>query len=300
MIQSLSGRQKKSALRKKRVFMILFFVVIILSWTFIRPIFLTVLDPFVSLYFKTSSSLYNTKEKTTAYFRTKEDSLSYIKQLEDENSRLHNKLALFENTNCLPSQVNILPTIHLATSTDTASTSNSKQPLDETSLLYDCDHLSVGSETKNLMSLKASPLLSAMSYLYDTVRLNKGQRDGVSEGDIVYTRGMVVVGKILSVTKSTSLALLYSRDGIETYGTEQKTSTSFKVTGNGGGSYLALIPRDVDIQENDKILLTENQDFILGTVASVTFDKQDVSKKVYIRGGFNPASLSLFYINKHE
>ena len=111
MIQSLSGRQKKSALRKKRVFMILFFVVIILSWTFIRPIFLTVLDPFVSLYFKTSSSLYNTKEKTTAYFRTKEDSLSYIKQLEDENSRLHNKLALFENTNCLPSQVNILPTI---------------------------------------------------------------------------------------------------------------------------------------------------------------------------------------------
>ncbi len=299
MIQSLSGRQKQSALRKKRLVMILFFALLLLSWTFIRPVFLTALDPFISLYFKTATSLYNTKEKTVAYFRTKEDSLLYIKQLEDENSRLHNKLGLFENNACIPVRQGN-PIIVTSTSTNMTSTLESIKIPDESPSLDDCHRENADLETKNLISLKASPLLSAMSFLYDTVRLNKGERDGIIEGDIVYTRGMIVIGKILSVTKSSSLALLYSRDGIETYGTEQKTRTSFKVTGNGAGSYVALIPREVNIEENDKILLTEDQDFILGTVASVTFDKQDVSKKVYIRGGFNPASLSLFYINKHE
>ncbi len=275
---------------------------------------MVIVDPFISTYFKSSSSIYTGYEKTKAFFSTKEESLQYIKELEDENSRLHNKLSYYEHTDCgqtLTTQVSKVetetPILNTSTSTQGSSTVTSligkattTTQKKETEIVVDPCVLVNSVPFEKIPMVRASPLLSSLSYLFDTVRLNKGFQSGVEEGAIVYTRGMVAVGKVLSVSNSSSLVLLYSKDTVETYGSLQKDSSSFKVIGNGGGTYIALVSRDTEVNVGETVLLTENQDFALGIVKEVSFLKQDVSKKILIEGGFNPAQLSVFYISTHE
>ncbi len=253
--------------------------VIIFSWFFLRPLFLVVADPFILLYSKTKTSLYSSGQRTKAFFTTKEESLRYIHELEEENSRLHNALSLIEHENCTP-----LPRFDEVGASSTDFT------------LLDPCVMSALSKKPNEVILKVSPMTAPVSALYDTVRISKGSVDGIVADDLVYTRGRVVVGKVVSTTRNTSLVLLYAKDGTETFGTLKGNDTSFKVVGNGGSSYIALLPRDVQVKEGDTALLTENQDFALGTVVSVTFLKQDVSQKVYIKGGFNPSALGALYV----
>lgn len=282
MIPSLSDNKKRIAKQRKRVYLISFTVFFVLTWVFFKPALLVVLDPISAVYFKTASALYTVKEKTSTYFSTKERLKDYVTELEDENSRLHNRLALYENDGCHVENVGSESSLTGTTTT-----------------LGVCPTLLLQTKERGVAT-KASPLLSTVSYLFDTVRLNKGAKDGVFEGDIVYARGRVALGKVLSTTPTTSLVLLFSKDGIETYGSLREKGTTFKVFGNGGGSYVALVPREVEVKVGDNVLLTEDQDFSIGTVASVAFLKQDVSKKVFIRGAFHPSKLSAFYITTHD
>ncbi len=245
-----------------------------------RPLFLVVADPFILLYTKTKTSLYVTKERTKAFFTTKEESLRYIHELEEENSRLHNALALLEHKDCsaLPPE-----------KTEQSASSTELVP-------FDPCMLALLSKKEDETVLMVSPITAPVASLYDTFRINKGSVDGVLPENLVYTRGRIALGKVVSTTRNTSLVLLYAKDGTETFGTLKGNDTSFKVIGNGGGSYIALLPRDVLVKEGDTVLLTEDQDFALGTVESVAFLKQDVSQKVYIRGGFNPSAFGALYV----
>lgn len=252
---------------------------LLLSWFFARPLFLVVADPFILVYSKTKTSLYVSGQRARAFFTTKEESLQYIHELEEENSRLHNALSLLEHEDCT-----LLP---LLEDVDASSTEGG---------FSDPCLLSLLSKKPNEITLKVSPMTAPVAALYDTVRISKGSVDGIEPDDLVYTRGRVVVGKVVSTTRNTSLVLLYAKDGTETFGTLKGNDTSFKVVGNGGGSYIALLPRDVFVKAGDTALLTEDQDFALGTVVSVSFLKQDVSQKVYIKGGFNPSALGALYV----
>jgi cell shape-determining protein MreC len=300
-MQSLSDRNRRKTLERKRFLLIFVSVCLVLSWTFLRPAFLTVFDPLLSLYGKTTSFIFLNLEKTKTFFTSKEELLAYTKELEEENSQLQNRVSLYENSKChqetiVEKQEDKNEIVSLV-STSTASTTTKILDSEEK---YDPCLFSRMEIAENTITIRASPLLSGISYLFDTIRLNKGEVDGVHEGDVVYTRGMIAIGKVHSVTKSSSLVLLYSKDKNETFGTISESDTSFKVIGVGGGSYVALVPREVNIEEGKTVLLTEDQTFSLGKVVSVVFNKEDVSKKVFIKGGFNPAQLSVYYITIHE
>lgn len=298
MIRSLSDKNKKKTIIKRRILLTVIVLFIVVSWFLVRPLFLVIADPFISLYSKTSSTVYTNFEKTKALFSTKENSLVYIKELEEENSRLHNKLAFYEHTEC-PHRESLSVVVQserdvslTSTSTVASTTSSQLQEIIQTDPCVE----SKRSHLDNEVVLRVSPLLASFSFLYDTLRINKGESDGILVNDLVYTRGMVIVGKVVSTTKNSSLVLLYSKDKTESYGMLLSGTSSFKVIGGGGGSYIALVPRDMEVKQDDTVLLAENEDYAFGNVVSISFLKEDVSKKVFIRGGFNPSSLLPLYV----
>jgi cell shape-determining protein MreC len=299
MIQSLSDRNRKKSLQNKRVILIGASLLLLSFWFFLKPLFLTFFDPILSAYVGVRSSALTSFEKTRTFFITKEKSLTYIKELEEENSRLHNALARFQYDPCLNQFEergnNILGKV--ATTSLALSSSSEKEgaSVNDKAFLDPCIHREK-MRAKEEVVLKVSPLVSPLSSLYDTVRINKGEGAGVQIGDAVYTRGRIVIGKVVSLTRNTALVRLYAKDGAETYGTLSDSGASFKVVGNGAGSYKAKISKDIEVDEGDIVLLTESQELALGTVASVSFEKEDVAKTLYIKGGFNVSRLGALYV----
>lgn len=305
MIQSLSDRQRHKKTKIKRVILISLTAFLVVFWVFLRPVFLFVADPLILLYGNVSGSLYTKYQKVQTFFTSKDKTLSYVRALEEENSRLHNKLALLEHSDCLPQKIegNKREDIDIdVASTASASTSMIGTTTHQVASLFDPCLLARKQQSHEITDsgfMQVSPMLSHLSYIFDTMRISKGATDGVEEGDMVFTRGMIVIGKVLSVSKHSSLVELYSKEGIESYGT-LLSGDSFKVNGIGGGSYEAYIPKDVAVSVGEKILFTWDQDLALGEVVAVESEKQDVSQKVSIRGGFNPAKLPVMYIKNHE
>lgn len=296
MIQSLSDKNRKKRLQNKRAILIFISLLLLASWFFLRPLFLRVFDPLLYTYFGAKSSTLTTLERTKAFFVSKEKSLAYIKELEEENSRLHNAMAKLEYSACLGKRDNVwsvsTPEKTVATSTDATEGIISVS----TSTTIDPCALASASPLNENVTLRVSPMVSPISSLYDTLRINKGESAGVQIDDIVYTRGRIAIGKVVSLTRNTALVRLYSKDGLESYGTLMQGVASFKIIGNGAGSYKAKIPKDISVKEGDVILLTENQELALGVVSLVSFEKEDVAKTVYIKGGFSVGALGPLYV----
>lgn len=77
--------------------------------------------------------------------------------------------------------------------------------------------------------------------MYKTALLNKGFRDGVEVGAIVYTSNMNVVGRVSEVFNRTCKVDLSSKEGNEVSGILESTGEVLKLTGIGSGSYVGYI-----------------------------------------------------------
>ncbi len=300
MIQSLSDKNKKKNVRYRRIVLIGSTAVLLGSWFFLKPLFLTVFDPILSLYFGARSTLYITAEKTKTFFISKEKSLLYIKELEAENSRLHSALARAEYNPCAtvvtPFITTATSSFTLGTATTTENVQNEKIEGASTKQLFNPCVLVEQSKQEQEVTVMVSPVTSPLASLYETFRINKGENEGIVIDDIVYTRGRIAVGKVVSVTRNTALVRLFSKDSAENLGTLIGGQASFKVIGNGAGTFKAKVPKDIPVSEGDAVLLTENQELSLGTVSLISFEKEDVAKVLYIKGGFNYSAMGVLYV----
>jgi cell shape-determining protein MreC len=143
----------------------------------------------------------------------------------------------------------------------------------------------------------ASSLAQDVTRVYATLILSKGFGEGVEVGDKVYLRGRQVVCFIKDVYARTSQCELFSGFGNTVEGVTASSSVNITLEGRGG-HYIANIVRDTDVIIGEKILLREDQSFILGEVAEVFNNDQDTSWHLLIRGAYNPAASSLYYIQK--
>lgn len=142
------------------------------------------------------------------------------------------------------------------------------------------------------------PIMRDITTMYSTVLLSKGFKDGVEENDMVYIRGRNPACVIYSVSDKTSLCKFLSASGVVTEGVTSSSSIVLSLSGNGGGSFIADIPRGTDVTIGDTVYLASDKTMELGNIVDVNRDDQATSWKVYIRSMYNPVTSSVFYLKK--
>ncbi len=150
-------------------------------------------------------------------------------------------------------------------------------------------------------SVIAYSLGSEDNIAYDTFIINVGHVDGVTEGSLVYTRGLQPIGKIKEIHKNSSLVELLSKDGTEITGILEKSNERISLVGMGGGAYKANIKNTVIAQGlnvGDKIYYGEDTNMTIGQVASIEKEKDADTSILYIRGYYNPSSQSIFFVDR--
>jgi cell shape-determining protein MreC len=140
------------------------------------------------------------------------------------------------------------------------------------------------------------PIAEDITKIYSTVLLSKGYKDGVESGSIAYLRGMQPACEILEVYDTTSLCELLSKSGRLTEGVTSSSSVLVMLEGQGGGNFIAHVPKATTITPGEEVLMRSNQAYVLGTVVSVEEEQQATGAKVYVRGSYNPVHSSLFYL----
>lgn len=256
----LSDRKKSRLQYKYYIVVVLVLGVIVYFWTGIRSALLPYSEPVAVKYGLSKSYTKAAPSSFFTFFSSKYTLASKNKELELSVERLENELAL----------------------------RNSK--LRE---LYSIESNSISTSTRVIVMY---PLLEDITSVYSTVLLSKGFKDGVTVDMVVYIRGRQPVCVIKEVYTSTSLCKLFSAYGESIEGV--LGDVTLYVKGDGGGTYLADIPRGTVITDGDPVYLKRDQSMVLGNVVSVTRDDQAAFWKVYIRGAYNPTNSHIFYTNQ--
>lgn len=135
------------------------------------------------------------------------------------------------------------------------------------------------------------------------VLLNKGTREGVSEGDIVVTVEGVLVGKVDKVARNFSRVLFVS---------DPEFKITLKVMSSGitgiargalnDGMYLDFIVQEDEIKEGDLLVSTGNDLFpsalVVGSVDHVEINATQMFKKVRIRPAVEDVKLGRVLVVK--
>lgn len=143
------------------------------------------------------------------------------------------------------------------------------------------------------------PLMEDSTKLYSTILLSKGYKDGVEEGSVVYVRGMQPVCTIVNVYDRTSLCELLSKGKKVTEAVTVSGTIMLSISGQGGGSFIADVPKTTPVSVGDDIYLRSNPALKIGSIVSIKEDDQSTGMKLYIRGIYNPVTSSVFYLNTH-
>lgn len=100
----------------------------------------------------------------------------------------------------------------------------------------------------------ATILLRPPGTPYDTLLIDRGSRDGVTEGNRVSAGGTTVVGRVSEVFEESARVLLFSSPGVSYEGVIAGKIT-FSVEGQGGGSLRGEVPVGSEVAVGDHVLL---------------------------------------------
>jgi cell shape-determining protein MreC len=259
----LSGKaaQKRKTIRYGLYGLV--FVLIIIFWTSLKKTVFPIVEPFIISYKSTKVSVGGISEFFITYVTTREVLVKKDKELEIVIERLENELA---EKNAKLKELGI-----------------------------------AGEENKQVgnVAIIMYPLVQDITKLYSTILLSKGFKDGVDVGDYIYVRGLQPVCIVQEVYTNTSLCKLLSAGGVETEAVAEGTSTlAFVLTGRGGGTFIAHVPRDTSISIGESVYLRSDQSMKIGEVTDVIHNNQDTSWHVVVRGMYNPVTSSIFYLHK--
>ncbi len=250
---------------KKYKFIIIGFILLILSfyfWSPIRKFIYPVIDPAVH-------GAYVVQNGSTSYFKNFFSYFYLRNYFVNRISSLEGNIERLENEN--------------ASLTESLKEFQDKKEFDL-------------ADTSKVIILY--PIIRDYSGIYSSAVLSKGFSDGVEAGALVYLRGMEPVGTITEVHDKTSVMTPFSASNIKTDAVIKGKDLNLSLTGAGGGSFVAELPKNVDISVGDEVFYGEDQKMKLGTVVTVKNDLESVSEVIFIRGEYNPMKANIFYITK--
>ncbi|MEI6810836.1 MAG: rod shape-determining protein MreC [Candidatus Nomurabacteria bacterium] len=259
-------------IKKRRQLLSLFLItasllVLSFSWIQIRSNLSPVAEPIVITSNKFLRSIINFPYVVTNYFRSRDSYEVQKINLQNNIEELENKIALLQAEN------NSLKGIEIK-----INESGVKEAVKPNIILY--------------------PLAEDITRLYSTILLSKGFKDNIKENMIVYIRGRQPVCEIEELHPTTSLCRLLSASGNTIEGVTTDTKENITLTGDGGGNFLALLPKESNFIVGESVMYKTDQTMKLGTIVDIKKDPQDIFVRVYVRGSYNPLTSSLFYVDK--
>jgi cell shape-determining protein MreC len=115
--------------------------------------------------------------------------------------------------------------------------------------------------------LKKPPFTAYDSYIIDV-----GENNGVKIGNKVYASGNILIGNIAEVNNNSSKVNLYSSFGNKFDILIGQNNIEAIATGNGGGTFISIIPRDIKVLEGDIIVVPDIVNSVFGRVAKILID----------------------------
>lgn len=122
---------------------------------------------------------------------------------------------------------------------------------------------------------------------FDTFLLDIGSMAGIKNGDIVLGGQNIALGKAAETYPYSSKIKGFSSAGETTDAFLGPENIPVQLKGLGGGSYLAELPRDLDVREGDAAVLPGSDGFILSYVESKEENLADSFQKLYLRSPIN-------------
>lgn len=107
---------------------------------------------------------------------------------------------------------------------------------------------------------------------YDSLVLDKGSKDGIEEGAVVYAPGNRPIGTVMRTASFTSVVALFSSPGIESFVYVRGPNIFVKAIGRGGSVFDVEIPEGVEVAVGDTVLMPTLSPAFLGTIATVRND----------------------------
>jgi cell shape-determining protein MreC len=139
--------------------------------------------------------------------------------------------------------------------------------------------------------IAASVLMRPPETPYDLIIIDVGEDDLVTVGDRVLLPKAGIIGHVVESFNKQSKVLLYTSNGEETNAYLERGDVSIKLVGIGGGGFEFFVPRDIEVEEGDRVVTADIKAELLGTVVSVSLDTTDSEKRVLVSGVANISSL---------
>lgn len=133
---------------------------------------------------------------------------------------------------------------------------------------------------------------------YDSLVIEFGPNSPVAVGARVYAEGDAALGEIAEVNGTTAIARLYSTAGTEVDGTMDRTNVEHKAQGTGGGSFELKVPKEVDIQVGDKLVMPGLRPKVLGIVRQIDSRPSDSFQHALIKSPVNIFQLEWVMIER--
>jgi cell shape-determining protein MreC len=134
---------------------------------------------------------------------------------------------------------------------------------------------------------------------YDTLIVDIGKAEGISEGDKVFANAEVPIGEVSKVYQNNSLVVLYSNPGQITEATIEGSNASVELVGRGGGNFEMTIPEGLDANVGTSVVLPNINSQIIAVVQSIISAPTDPAKKVVLKSPINIQNLKWIQIKKN-
>ena len=143
-----------------------------------------------------------------------------------------------------------------------------------------------------------STILSKPNHsLYDTLIIDTGAKNGISEGKRVFAFGNIPIGRIAEVYSDSSKVILFSNPGERTEVVVGK-DIFMQVIGRGGGNFEMNLVKDITLEKGMEVVLPGIHPYVLGIVETIISDPRDFFQKALLISPVNIQELKFVEVEK--
>ena len=146
-------------------------------------------------------------------------------------------------------------------------------------------------------SLVLAPVLrTPPGTFYDTILIDVGNEAEIVEGNRVVVNGSIVIGTISKVSGRVGTVVLFSTEGIETEVLIGTSTARVVAVGRGGGNFVAEVPRDLALNNEDLITLPGSPTLLFAVVEKIESNPADPFQSIFFQNPVNVSTLSFVQV----
>lgn len=126
---------------------------------------------------------------------------------------------------------------------------------------------------------------------FDIIVIDIGKTSGVKVGDKVLYNGSLIIGTVSEVDIKSSKVKLFSSPGEKNIALIGPKSVQVEVEGFGAGSFVAKLPRDLEIKKGDEVIMPDISTSILGFVQKIESGVADSFQEIIFKIPINLSEL---------